>query len=581
MTCKTVKYFWGVVFFMLTAMAVQGQAPHDVRKNDVSPLVREYVYPTRVVWSTGQVSNVDHLLERGNGQATLHNRSITTIKNEGEVKGSVLLDFGKELHGAVEIVTGMWGGGNKPRNIRIRFGESVSEAMSNIGEKGATNDHAMRDFTLQLPWLGKNQTGESGFRFVRIDFLDANADLQLREVRAISTYRDIPYIGSFRSSDERLNKIWEVGAYTVHVNMQDYLWDGIKRDRLVWVGDLHPEVSTVNAVFGYNEVVPKSLDLARDDTPLPGWMCGISTYSMWWIVLQHDWYMHHGDLAYLEAQQTYLQGLVRQIVSKVKDGKEEMDGNRFLDWPSSEDDVAVHAGLQAMTILALEKAALISDILNDKETKNLCVSTVRQMRQYVPPLHHSKQAAALMALTDLVPADKAYEDVLQVGGAKNFSTFYGYYMLEAMAKAGKYQEAMDIISEYWGAMLDLGATTFWEDFNIEWIPNASRIDELVPAGKVDIHGDFGAYCYVGHRHSLCHGWASGPTAWLSEHVLGIKPVKAGGKVYQVKPNLGNLTYVEGTYPTPYGEIWVKHTKTVDGKVKSEIKTPKGVKIVKN
>ena len=32
-------------------------------------------------------------------------------------------------------------------------------------------------------------------------------------------------------------------------------------------------------------------------------------------------------------------------------------------------------------------------------------------------------------------------------------------------------------------MLDLGATTFWEDFNLDWIPNAAPIDEPVPAGK--------------------------------------------------------------------------------------------------
>jgi len=42
--------------------------------------------------------------------------------------------------------------------------------------------------------------------------------------------------------------------------------------------------------------------------------------------------------------------------------------------------------------------------------------------------------------------------------------FYGYYMLNARAEAGDYQGAMDNIREYWGSMLDLGATTFWEDF---------------------------------------------------------------------------------------------------------------------
>lgn len=91
-----------------------------------------------------------------------------------------------------------------------------------------------------------------------------------KEISAILNYREIPYLGSFTCNDERLNKIWVTGAYTVHLNMQDCLWYGVKRDRLVWIGDMHPEVMTINAVFGYNNVVPKSLDLIRNLTPLPG-----------------------------------------------------------------------------------------------------------------------------------------------------------------------------------------------------------------------------------------------------------------------------------------------------------------------
>ncbi|MBE8713718.1 alpha-L-rhamnosidase [Sphingobacterium hungaricum] len=562
-------------------LSVNSIAQHRLsdNKEHISPLTREYIYPTRIVWSEGDVLQAQNLLNEGDGQANLTNTHSVILKNTGKATSSILVDFGKELNGSVEIVTGMWAG-NAARNIRIRMGESVSEAMSDIGEKGATNDHAMRDFTMKLPWLGKNQTGESGFRFARIDFLDADAELHLRELRAIATYRDIPYLGTFKSSDERLNKIWDVGAYTVHVNMQDFLWDGIKRDRLVWVGDLHPEVSTINAVFGYNEVVPKSLDLARDATPLPGWMSGISTYSMWWIIIHYDWYMQHGNLAYLEEQKPYLQNLVKQIISKIDGNKESMDGTRFLDWPSSEDPLAIHAGLQSMTILSLEKAALISEFLKDEETKKLCEETVLNLRKHLPEHNQSKQAAALLSLSDMMDPMQAYNEVLSVGGAKNFSTFYGYYMLQAMAKAGKYDEAIQIISTYWGAMLDLGATTFWEDFNMEWLPNATRIDEPVPAGKVDIHGDFGAYCYVGHRHSLSHGWASGPTAWLSEHVLGVQLAEPGGTKYRIKPNLGHLDFVEGTFPTKFGVIEIKHSKNANGKVISKIKAPRGIKIVK-
>lgn len=114
----------------------------------------------------------------------------------------------------------------------------------------------MRDFTLTLPWLGVVECGDSGFRFARIDLLDDDRELHLKQVEAVFQYRDIPYIGSFRSSDERLDRIWATGAYTVHLCMQEYLWDGVKRDPAGLGRDLHPEIMTVNSVFGYNEVVP-------------------------------------------------------------------------------------------------------------------------------------------------------------------------------------------------------------------------------------------------------------------------------------------------------------------------------------
>lgn len=75
---------------------------------------------------------------------------------------------------------------------------------------------------------------------------------------------------------------------------------GSNASGLVWVGDLHPEVMAVNTVFGYNEVVPKSLDLIRDITPLPGWMNGMCSYSIWWVLIQRDWYYYQGEFGLLE-----------------------------------------------------------------------------------------------------------------------------------------------------------------------------------------------------------------------------------------------------------------------------------------
>lgn len=110
--------------------------------------------------------------------------------------------------------------------------------------------------------------------------------------------------------------------------------------------------------------------------------------------------------------------------------------------------------------------------------------------------------------------------------------------------------------------------------------NAARIDEIVPPGQVDVHRTYGDFCYKGLRHSFCHGWASGPTPWLTEHVLGVSIVEPGCRVMRVRPHLGELAWAEGTVPTPYGVLKVRHERQADGTVKSTIDAPRGVKIVR-
>ncbi len=550
-------------------------------------ITRSYVNPVKIVWQSDNqnnlIKNSDVLLKSFSGQLSTSGEGMCNLRSSANKQASILLDYGTELYGGIQIAAGIRSD-KKPIKLRIRFGESVSEAMSDFGSdepgmSSATNDHTLRDFELSLPWLGTVEVGNSGFRFVRIDLLDEDVDLPIKAVRAIARYRDIPYLGSFKCDNERLNQIWETGAYTVHLNMQEYLWDGIKRDRLVWVGDMHPEVATINRVFGENEVMNKSLDFAKETTPLPGWMNGMTTYSMWWVIVHRDLYLHHGDFSYLKEQHDYLTALVNQIAKQIdKNGKENLDGTRFLDWPTSENPDVIHSGIQALTVLTMQSAKDIAAWLNDPNLQKTCDDAINLLKKYTPKDHDNKQAAALLSLADIIPAQKGSSVILK-NGSNDFATFYGYYMLEALAKDGKYNEAMDIISDYWGAMLDLGATTFWENFNYSERLIASRIDELPVQSKFDIHADGGDFCYVGLRASLCHGWASGPTSWLTEHVLGFKVLEPGSRTVLIKPNLGNLKFAEGSLPTPFGEIYVKHTRLANGEIESEIKAPKMVRII--
>ena len=102
--------------------------------------------------------------------------------------------------------------------------------MSELGGKqNAENDHAIRDEIVTLPWLGRITVGSSGFRYARIDAIDPAHPASLSQVRAVLQIRAHSLcVGSFKCDDERLNRIWKVGAYTVQLNMQNYLWDGIK-----------------------------------------------------------------------------------------------------------------------------------------------------------------------------------------------------------------------------------------------------------------------------------------------------------------------------------------------------------------
>ena len=124
-----------------------------------------------------------------------------------------------------------------------------------------------------------------GFVSCALELLEAGASAEVRGVQAVSILRDLEYQGSFSCDDQRLNKIWSVGAATVHLCMQTALWDGIKRGQSVWAGDLFPASMVVSTVFGEQPVVAASLDKVRDKNAgrldrraeLDEWNCRVFT----------------------------------------------------------------------------------------------------------------------------------------------------------------------------------------------------------------------------------------------------------------------------------------------------------------
>lgn len=477
-----------------------------------------------------------------------------------EKKGAyVVLDFGKELCGGVRIITRT--AENIYAKVRITLGESLTEACSDVGYKNATNHHAPRDFEADIINMSDLTFGQSGFRFARIELL-TETPVTIRNIYGVNTLPVFPREGYLKTDDVLLNQVINTAAYTLKLVCQNgQIWDGIKRDRLIWSGDLNPEILTCLYLFGDNNNIPNALTALRQSTPADKWMNNIPSYSAWWVLNLCDYCRFTGNDSFYQENRDYAAAIMKRINSFVADDGA-FDFNEdpekcmiyFLDWPTHRQPDA-QVGTASMLLYTAQKMLQMEE---NEDCRQLC----RKLQPWLQKDAIHKQVRAFQILAGRQePGDAEF---LEKGGAKGMSTFMAYYILNADAIAGG-TKMIDMIKEYFGAMLSRGATTFWEDFDMSWLEGSGRIDEFPAPGQKDLHGDYGAFCYVGLRHSFCHGWASGVLAFLYEYLLGVK-LLPGGK-YKTEPLTMGIHQVEGMVPVPGGILQVQ---TQDGTVKEEI-----------
>jgi hypothetical protein len=385
--------------------------------------------------------------------------------------------------------------------------------------------------------------------------------------------------GAFRCDDETLNTVWDTAVRTVHLCCQEFIWDGIKRDRMAWAGDVHPQVGVLAGAFGLQagEIVEATLDRLVDTTDSNGWINGASTYSLWWILSLRSWFDFTGEVELLDRHVGQLQAVVRQVRKHVEpDGTERLTGWRFLDWPTARAGEALNPGISALTAWALQGAAEMFGRLGEARDRDACraLSAAIRSRPFQPgPL---KQSAALGVLAGLLPDARGAG--LLAEPTREMSPWFGGYALEALARGGEVRTGLEMLREYWGGMLDLGATTFWEHFDPGWVEGGGRIDEPPRPGLRDVHAEVGDHCFSGTRHSLCHGWAGGPASWLARWVLGVQPTCPGMREVCIRPHLGDLEQASGIVPTPRGGIAVRHCRLADGTVETEVDAPADIEI---
>ena len=463
--------------------------------------MKKIIYPKKIIndkpeWMT--------LLEKNDLQI-----GVEEVKLAHFQKGDYLiLDFSIELCGGVRILT--YQANNIP--VRIRFGESLTECCAELGgEKNATNDHSLRDFIVCLQDYSDMTFGNTGFRFVRIDF---TGEVQIKSIVALNHILNRKPLFIYNGEDERIKNIFLTAKRTIDLCASgEYLWDGIKRDRLVWVGDIYPEMLALTTLYGRMKIIERSLEFVRKQTPLPKWMNWYPMYSMWWIITIADYLAITGAEDFAAKQIVYISDLVKTMLQYVSEEGETIYPLNFVDWPTHETSDELQ-GVRAINIIAAKKAIELLSHFN--ENCDDATELLSRLLKKGIKVEKSKSVLGLKYLA--VGLDKEDEQKLLVGGAEGMTTFMSYYILKAVASFDK-KSALNMLKEYYGGMLDKGATTFWEDFNVKWVNESCRIDEFPMNNQKDIHGDFGAYCYIGFRHSLCHGWSAGIIKFIRDENL--------------------------------------------------------------
>lgn len=498
-------------------------------------------------------------------------------------KGKIIIDFGKEYYGVLQLMVGNIIPENNVVKLRINLGESLAECCSEYGRKSSLNNHGVKFMEFDVMMFSEIQTSYCGFRFAEIEVLTENCTFELINCKLISKQDNINRVGYFSCDDERVNDIFNTAVRTIELCQQNgYVWDGIKRDRIVWIGDLHPEALSIMYLSGdYNRII-NSLSFTRHYAPLPSWLNNIPSYSMWYIIILYEVFLRNGNVKCVEDNFSYIIGILEQFNESVSsDGSVDFakiaydcDMKYFLDWATFEKEDA-EVGVKCLLIYTLNIAKKLLQILG--EETNLCDVIRDKIIGYDKEVSY-KQVKAIQCFSKGYVELKDIE-VMAKNGASGLSTFMAYYILKSLAEGGANEQAFNIMKEYYGAMLDLGATTFWEDFDIEWLKdNPLPITAFEQEGRKHIHADYGKYCYKNFRHSLCHGWSSGVIPYIFEKIVGLSIIEPGYKKIKISPNLCGLKEINAGISTPFGCVKI-HIKDNNGKIEKQIDAPSGVEVI--
>lgn len=460
--------------------------------------------------------------------------------SEKSVNGGVLYEFERELYGYLNIE-----GLDPKTEVHISYGESVEEALDTEWAVVQENIVGSADYKLR----------QRAFRYIFI-----TGGMPLR-VYAELEYQELTNRAEFRCDREDVNKIWEICAYTLQINMREVLTEAVKRDRWLWGGDAYQAFKFVKYLCSNTGTVRRSLIGMRGKEPLVEHINTITDYSLYWVIGMLEYYENYGDAELLRLMYPRIESLMDFC-----EGREDENGFIvgkygdwiFIDWSKIDKTGAVCAE-QMLYIAANRAMARISEVCGHDGAKY--TAKAEELTEKVNEFYwngekgafidsfqsgknnvtrHANIFAIMYGIATDEQRDSIVENVLKNNEIIKITTpYFEGYELDVMGKIGDIDYIYDMITSYWKGMLDLGATTVWEEYD----PKLSGTEHYA------MYGDK-------FQKSLCHAWGASPIYLLGKYFLGVTGESAGYEEFAVRPRLGKFKFIDGTVPIGDGKVKV-------------------------
>ncbi len=424
-----------------------------------------------------------------------------------------------------------------------------------------------------------------GFRYLEITGI--NQAPALDAITAHLVRSDVAIAGTFKSSNDLVNRIHDMALWSYESNLMAVPMDCPIRERAGWTGDAHAALITGNYNFNMANFWPKYLgDFTTASFQAPAVVPGKRTHGGTYdwavaeVIIAWEHYRHHGDKQVLKNQYASMLEYMKFAEAKLDKGLLRIG---YGDWcdpvlkpgmgrkrcnPQYTTPTITSSALLAHGADLMSKiSTLLGEQQNSERFSQLFQSISTQFNQEFYDEkngHYGSQTADAMALRfGIAPlhlrqsiADSLNKDVVEKWrGHGSVGALGQTYLYLALSDYGYGDTAFNIFTAkgypgYSYQFEKLNATTLWERKGV--------LDPELDPERRNAPG-----------RSLNHPFHSGYDGWFYQGLGGIRPLEnsPGFQEFELKPVFVKaLDNVDVSFETGYGKIvsrWQRNGQTVN------------------